>query len=373
MNGRRGLSRLLMEVYMEKLQTICVLFGGVSPEHDVSRVSAEAVLRNMNKENRRILPIGITKNGQWMLFGGEDYADIASGKWEENENNRAAFLSPVRGMGIVVMDEKNAVTETILPDLIFPVLHGENGEDGTIQGLFEIAGIPYVGCGVCAAATSMDKSVTKLIAATTGVRQANWLTLTRRSYQKDPSAMCEKIKQTLDYPVFIKPCSTGSSVGVSKAKNDSELSAALEQAFRFDRKILAEEFIDGREVEVAVLGNDDAKAATAGEIDAGAEFYDYETKYVTSTSRAYIPARISDETNEKVRRYAVKIFRALGCTGLSRVDFFVTRDTEDIVFNEINTLPGFTSISMYPKMWDADGLPFSALIDRVIDLALEEC
>lgn len=356
---------------MQNKQTICVLFGGVSPEHDVSLVSAEAVLRNMNKENRVILPVGITKSGKWLLFGGDDFADIAANKWEENPSNRVAFLSPVRGMGLCILNADGSM-ETVLPDLIFPVLHGENGEDGSIQGLFQIAGIPFVGCGVCAAAASMDKSVTKLIAATTGVRQANWLTLTRRSYRKDASAMCAKIKQTLDYPVFIKPCSTGSSVGVSKVKNDNELAAALETAFKFDTKILAEEFINGREVEVAVLGNEDPVAATAGEIDAGAEFYDYETKYVTSTSRPFIPARISDEANAEVRKYAVKIFRALGCAGLSRVDFFVNRETEEIVFNEINTLPGFTSISMYPKMWAADGVPFSELIDRVINLALEE-
>ncbi len=353
------------------MQTICVLFGGVSPEHDVSLCSAEAVLRNMKKENRRILPIGITKEGKWLLFGGDNFKDIAENKWEENPNNRTAFLSPVRGMGICILNADGTM-ETVLPDLIFPVLHGENGEDGSIQGLFQIAGIPFVGCGVCAAAASMDKSVTKLIAATTGVRQAEWLTLRRSSFKKNAAAMCDKITQTLGFPVFIKPCSTGSSVGVSKVKTPEQLMNALETAFRFDTKILAEEFINGREVEVAVLGNEEPTAATAGEIDAGAEFYDYETKYVTSTSRPYIPARISEATNEQVRKWAVKIFKALGCAGLSRVDFFVTRDTEEIVFNEINTLPGFTSISMYPKMWAADGTAFPELIDRVIALALEE-
>ena len=353
------------------MQTICVLFGGVSPEHDVSLVSAESVLRNMNKENRRILPVGITKEGKWMLFGGSDFADIAANKWEENPDNRVAFLSPVRGMGLCIMNADGTM-ETVLPDLIFPVLHGENGEDGSIQGLFQIAGIPFVGCGVCAAAASMDKSVTKLIAATTGVRQANWLTLFRSKFRKDAKKMCDKIMETIDFPIFIKPCSTGSSVGVSKVKNAEQLMNALENAFKYDKKVLAEEFINGREVEVAVLGNEEPVAATAGEIDAGAEFYDYETKYVTSTSCPYIPARISEETNAKVRAHAVKIFKALGCAGLSRVDFFVTRDTEEIVFNEINTLPGFTSISMYPKMWISDGVSYSELIDRVIAFALEE-
>ncbi|MBQ8921445.1 MAG: D-alanine--D-alanine ligase [Oscillospiraceae bacterium] len=351
------------------MQTILVLFGGVSPEHAVSLVSAEAVLRNMNKENRRILPVGITREGKWLLFGGDDYAEIANDKWEENPANKTAFLSPERGAGLCIV--QGGSIETLPVDAVFPVLHGENGEDGSVQGLFQLAGIPYAGCGVCASAASMDKSVTKLIAATTGVRQAKWLTLHRAAFAADPDAMCRKIAETLGFPVFIKPCSTGSSVGVSKVKSADALQAALETAFRYDKKILAEEFINGREVEVAVLGNDAPKAATAGEIDAGAEFYDYETKYVTSTSTPYIPARIDGETMTAVRGWAVKIFTALGCAGLSRVDFFVTRDTNEIVFNEINTLPGFTPISMYPKMWAADGLPFPELIDRVIGFALE--
>ncbi len=351
------------------MQTILVLFGGVSPEHAVSLVSAEAVLRNMNKENRRVLPVGITREGKWLLFCGDDFAEIAADKWEENPANRTAFLSPERGAGLCIVQDGSI--ETVPVDVIFPVLHGENGEDGSVQGLFQLAGIPFVGCGVCASAASMDKSVTKLIAATTGVRQAQWLTLRRSSFRRDADAMCAKIAETLGFPVFIKPCGTGSSVGVSKVKSADALHAALETAFRYDSKILAEEFINGIEVEVAVLGNEAPKAATAGEIDAGAEFYDYETKYITSTSTPYIPARISEQTMTDVRAWAVKIFTALGCAGLSRVDFFVTRDTNEIVFNEINTLPGFTPISMYPKMWAADGLTFSALIDRLIEFALE--
>ena len=351
------------------MQTVLVLFGGVSPEHAVSLVSAEAVLRNMNKENRRILPVGITLEGKWVLFGGSDYKDIAEDKWEQNPGNRTAFLSPERGAGLCIVGESGI--ETVPVDVIFPVLHGENGEDGSIQGLFQLSGIPYVGCHVCAAAASMDKSVTKLIAATTGVRQANWLTLRRAEFRKDAAEMCRRIMENIAFPVFIKPCSTGSSVGVSKVKTEAELMPALENAFKYDKKILAEEFINGREIEVAVLGNDSPKAATAGEIDAGAEFYDYETKYVTSTSQAFIPARIDADTMTAVREWAVKIFTALGCAGLSRVDFFVTRDTNEIVFNEINTLPGFTPISMYPKMWAAEGLPFAELLDRVIALAAE--
>jgi D-alanine-D-alanine ligase len=222
------------------------------------------VLRNLNKESRRILPVGITAAGKWLLFGGENYADIAADKWEQNPANRTAFLSPERGAGLCILQDSGV--KTVPVDVIFPVLHGENGEDGSIQGLFQLSGIPYVGCHVCAAAASMDKSVTKLIAATTGVRQANWLTLTRTDFQADAAAMCKQIMEHIAFPVFIKPCSTGSSVGVSKVKTEADLKPALENAFKYDKKILAEEFINGREIEVAVLGNDDPKAATAGEI-----------------------------------------------------------------------------------------------------------
>ncbi|MBR6761433.1 MAG: D-alanine--D-alanine ligase [Oscillospiraceae bacterium] len=353
------------------MQTICVLFGGVSPEHDISLRSAEAVLNHMKSENRSILPIGITKEGKWLLYGGSDYAEIAANTWELHPKNREAFLSPVRGMGLCIV-QSDGTLKTVPVDVVFPVLHGENGEDGTIQGLFEIAGIPYVGCGVLASAASMDKSVTKLMAGTTGVRQADWLVLLRHAYQQDPKAMCAGILEKLSYPIFIKPCSTGSSVGVSKVKSEEQLQKALECAFRYDEKVLAEEFIHGKEIEVAVLGNQNPIAATAGEIDAGAEFYDFETKYVTTTSRPYIPARIDDSAMASVREWAVKIYQALSCKGLSRVDFFVTYDTNEVVFNEINTLPGFTSISMYPKMFAADGVSFSDLIERVIALALED-
>lgn len=353
------------------MQTICVLFGGVSPEHDISLRSAEAVLRNMKTDDRKILPVGITKTGQWLLFGGDDYAALGNGTWEAHPNNRKAFLSPVRGMGLCILGADDQM-ETVPVDVIFPVLHGENGEDGTIQGLFALSGIPYVGCGVLASAAAMDKSATKLIAAATGVRQADCLLLHRCEFAEDADAMCSSVTEKLQYPVFIKPCCTGSSVGVSKATNDAELRDALENAFRFDEKVLAEAFINGKEVEVAVLGNRNPIAATPGEIDTGAEFYDFDTKYVTSTSTPYIPARIPEETLHAVQDWAVKIYRALGCKGLSRVDFFVTRDTGEIVFNEINTLPGFTSISMYPKMFAADGVCFAELIEKIIALALEE-
>ncbi len=352
------------------MQTILVLFGGVSPEHTVSLRSATAVLSHMNPIDRRILPVGITETGQWILFGGTDYTDIQNNDWEQHPDNRRAFLSPETGVGLQAF-RADGTLETIPVDVIFPVLHGENGEDGSIQGLFRLSGIPYVGCGVAASAVSMDKSIAKLIAATTGVRQADWDLVYAGYYQDDPQAVCERIQTRFEFPVFIKPCSTGSSVGVSKVKRAIDLPEALEQAFRYDDHVLVEEFIDGIEVETAVLGNRKPIAATPGEIDSGVEFYDYESKYVTATSSYYIPARVPDTTLDRIRHAAIAIYRALGCKGLSRVDFFVTKETGEIVFNEINTLPGFTSISMYPKMFEADGIGFTALLDRLIALALE--
>ncbi len=352
------------------MTNILVLFGGVSPEHDISLRSAETVLRHLPGGDRAILPVGITKTGQWLLWGGEDLAEIANGNWERDPHNRRAFLSPERGAGLCVLGD--GAPEFLPVDVVFPVLHGENGEDGTIQGLLKLSGIPFVGCGVAASAMAMDKTVTKLVAATTGVRQAKWLTLARRDFARDSERMCSQIADTLGFPVFIKPAGTGSSVGVSKVKTFDKLKDALQKAFSFDSKILAEEFIDGREIEVAVLGNAEPATAAAGEIDSGAEFYDFDAKYVSTESKTLIPAPIDGETMHAVEGWAQKIYLALGCEGLSRVDFFLERGTGEIVFNEINTLPGFTSISMYPKMWENEGLSLERLLTRLLELAKEE-
>jgi D-alanine-D-alanine ligase len=256
-------------------------------------------------------------------------------------------------------------------DVVFPVLHGENGEDGTIQGLLQLAGIPYVGPHVSASAVSMDKTLTKLVADQANVVQAAWELVHSADLEAYMDGVLDGLEQKFAYPMFVKPAGTGSSVGVSKAKDRESLSAALLKAGVYDKKILVEEFIHGREVEVAVMGNDSPVASICGEIDAGADFYDYDAKYVTDTSVAYIPARISDEVAEKVREAAVRIYSAIGCQGLSRVDFFVTFEDERVVFNEINTLPGFTSISMYPKLFAASGIPGDQLIDQLLDLAVE--
>ena len=353
---------------MNKLN-VCVLFGGMSPEHEVSLRSAESVLNNMDAEKYNISPVGITKDGRWILFGSTDYAMLPAGSWLTAEGNRSAAISPVRGQGLLIFGEEGVATQPI--DVVFPVLHGENGEDGAMQGLLQLAGIPYVGPHVSASAVSMDKTLTKLVADKAGVTQAAWHLVRRADLDTRLEQTLDALEARFPYPMFVKPSGTGSSVGVSKAANREALIAALRAAAVYDDKVLVEEFIRGREVEVAVMGNENPMASVCGEIDSGADFYDYEAKYVTDTSTAYIPARISEATEERVREAAVKIYSAIGCQGLSRVDFFVTFDDERVIFNEINTLPGFTSISMYPKLFDASGIPYGQLIDELLRLARE--
>ena len=348
--------------------SVCVLFGGISPEHEVSLRSAESVLNNIDHEKYNVFPVGITKEGDWVLFAGTDYGMLPAGTWQSYEGNRRATLSPVQGQGLLSFENDCVVRERI--DVVFPVLHGANGEDGAIQGLLQIAGIPYVGPHIAASAACMDKCMTKLVADNAGVRQADWLLVTRSAFDHSMEAVCEQVEQKFSYPVFVKPAGTGSSVGVSKARDRESLAQALVTALTFDRKVLVEEFIDGQEIECAVLGNETPMASICGEIDAGADFYDYDAKYISDCSSLYIPARIDDDVAEQVRETAVRIYEALGCCGLSRVDFFVKKDGQ-VVFNEINTIPGFTSISMYPKLFEASGIPYPQLIDKLLELAME--
>ena len=353
---------------MKKL-SVCVLVGGMSPEHEVSLRSAESVLNNMDKEQYNIFPVGITKEGDWILYTGSDYSLLPTGQWQEYPGNRRAAISPVRGQGLLSFEGDCVVRERI--DVVFPVLHGENGEDGAMQGLLQMAGIPYVGPHISASAVAMDKTLTKLVADHAGVPQASWQLVRTSDLECHMDAILDQVEKRFTYPVFVKPAGTGSSVGVSKAADREKLKHALVEAGAFDTKILVEEFIHGREVEVAVMGNANPVASECGEIDSGAEFYDYESKYITNTSTAYIPARIPEEGAEQVREMAVKVYTAIGCQGLSRVDFFVTFDENRVVFNEINTLPGFTSISMFPKLFAASGIPYSQLIDELLRLAVE--
>ena len=353
---------------MQKLN-VCILFGGISPEHEVSLRSAESVLTNLNKEKYNILPVGITKEGDWILYGGEDYSQLPAGCWKDHPDNCRAAISPIRGQGLICF-RGDAVSYRSV-DVVFPVLHGENGEDGAMQGLLQMAGIPYVGPHVAESAVSMDKTLTKLVADNAGVPQAAWQLVRSEDLAGRMEGILDAIESRFSYPVFVKPAGTGSSVGVSKAADRVRLAQALNFAGKYDDKILVEEFIHGREVEVAVMGNRCPVASICGEIDSGAEFYDYDAKYISDTSVAYIPARIDDAVAELVREQAVKVYTAIGCKGLSRVDFFVTYEDQRVVFNEINTLPGFTSISMYPKLFAASGIPYDELLDQLISLALE--
>ena len=355
---------------MKKL-SVCILFGGMSPEHEVSLRSAESVLNNIDKEKYNLFPVGITKSGDWVLYTGEDYSLLPSGEWERWPENRRAAISPVRGQGLLSFEGDCVVREKI--DVVFPVLHGENGEDGAMQGLLKLAGIPYVGPHVAASAVAMDKTLTKLVVDHAGVPQAAWHLVRRGDLGSGIDRILDTLEKKFQYPMFVKPAGTGSSVGVSKAVSRDALAAALTNAAKYDDKILVEEFIHGREIEVAVMGNGNPVASVCGEIDSGADFYDYDAKYVTDTSTAYIPARIPADVQETVREYAVKVYSAIGCQGLSRVDFFVTYEDNRVVFNEINTLPGFTSISMYPKLFASSGIRYSQLIDLLLQLAQEAC
>ena len=353
---------------MKKL-SVCVLFGGISPEHEVSLRSAEFVLNSLDPEKFNVFPVGITKNGDWILYTGTDYSLLPTGEWKDYPENRRAAISPVRGQGLLSFEGDCVVREWI--DVVFPVLHGENGEDGAMQGLLQMAGIPYVGPHVAASAVAMDKTLTKLVVDQAKIRQAAWMLVRSADVDMRLDWVMDQVEKKFSYPVFVKPAGTGSSVGVSKAADRDALKDALLKAGTYDSKILVEEFIHGREIEVAVMGNESPVASICGEIDSGAEFYDYDAKYITDTSVAYIPARISDDVEEQVRDAAVRIYSAIGCQGLSRVDFFVTYEGDEVVFNEINTLPGFTSISMFPKLFAASGIPAEQLVEELLKLAME--
>ena len=352
-----------------KSLSVCILFGGVSPEHEVSLRSAESVLNNIDESKYNVFPVGITKEGKWILYGGKDYSDLPSGRWLTHPDNRQAAISPIRGQGLLTFEGDCVVRQQI--DVVFPVLHGENGEDGTIQGLLQLAGIPYVGPHVAASAVAMDKTLTKLVVDQAGITQAAWNLVRRSDMGSRMEGTLDALEAKFAYPMFVKPAGTGSSVGVSKATEREDLKKALLEAGKYDDKVLVEEFIRGREIEVAVMGNESPVASVCGEIDSGADFYDYDAKYITDTSVSYIPARIPEDVAETVRDTAVKVYKAIGCQGLSRVDFFVTWQENRVVFNEINTIPGFTSISMYPKLFGASGVAYSQLIDKLLELALE--
>lgn len=348
---------------------IAVLFGGCSSEHEVSCVSAFSVIQNLPKEKYDIISVGITKDGRWLLYDGP-FGDLQNGKWESNPKNRPAFLSPDRSAGGFVVKEPGG-TRIVPVDCVFPVLHGRNGEDGTIQGLLELSGLPFVGCGTLSSAICMDKAITHSLLANVGIAGAKYLWFYSNRYANGREKIKVKVGARLGYPVFVKPANSGSSVGVTKVTREEDLDAAVETAMKEGDKILIEEAISGQEVECSVLGNLSPKASdVVGEIVASAEFYDYDDKYKSGKSKLNIPAHLDPAVAEEVRSKAVYAFRMLGCRGFARVDFFV-RNGKEILLNELNTIPGFTPISMYPKLWDASGVSYPQLLDRLVELAFD--
>jgi len=358
---------------MKNRISLLILFGGMSSEHEVSRASAASVLRHINSEKYDIKTIGITKTGDWLLTD-SPAEEIQDGSWEKNESNKSAFIAPDRATRGIIIKEADGTFAIENIDVIFPVLHGRNGEDGTMQGLLQISGIPFVGSGTTSSAASMDKAITKAVLDQANVcNQAKCVVIDKKTYEKDPK---NEVIAMFDYfecqlPLFVKPANAGSSVGISKAKTAEDLPKAIEKALLEDDKVLVQETIVGREIEVAVLGNENPEASCIGEIFAANEFYDYEAKYQKAESKTGIVFDL-DETKEKeIRETAVKVYETMGCRGLARVDFFL-KESGKVVFNEINTLPGFTNISMYPQLWEASGLPYDKLIDRLIELAMDE-
>ncbi|NLI60501.1 MAG: D-alanine--D-alanine ligase [Clostridiales bacterium] len=350
---------------MDRLK-IAVLFGGKSGEHEVSLVSATSIIESIDKDKYELYLIGITKEGHWRYYEG-DIQKIKSGEWERDSKRAVLPADPSYG-GFFLEDQPSKIFEV---DLIFPVIHGPYGEDGTLQGLLELAHIPYVGCDVLSSSTGMDKLMAKAIFSSVGLPQGDYVGIYRHELKADSQAAIAKVEDSFSYPVFVKPANMGSSVGISKAKDRDELLEALNIAGQYDEKIIVEEFIDGREIECAVLGNFDPKASVLGEIRPSNEFYDYHAKYQDGgESSLLIPAPIPSEKSDEIRQLAIDAYKALGCSGLSRVDFFLERETDRVYLNEVNTMPGFTEISMYPKLWEATGIPYPELIDNLIQLAL---
>ncbi len=351
--------------FVMKKQTVLVLFGGISNEYDVSLRSAVSIIENLDRGRFEAVPVGITRTGRWLKFDGPAEL-IAKDRWQEGAVR--CILSPDRHTGGLLVGEPDGAVTVLPVDVIFPAVHGQNCEDGALQGLMELSGIPYVGSPVTASAVCFDKEFTHIIAERHGIPMARWLSAVRG---EDPAAVSKRIEESFGYPVFVKPANSGSSVGVSRAKGPEELPAALERALREDWKALVEEEIAGREVECAVTGNLATRAPTVGEIACGEGFYDYDSKYISDgAAKLYIPARISGAQTDEIRSLAQKVYRALGCRGYSRVDFFALADGR-VLLNEINTLPGFTSISMYPKMMMSSGISYPELLSELIDLAIE--
>jgi D-alanine-D-alanine ligase len=350
-----------------------LIFGGRSGEHEVSLMSAQGVMGAIDREKYEVVPIGITKGGRW-LAAGDPMKALSSGV--AAESNPALLLAEPSQQGLMRLETREQeralkVIQVSQLDVVFPILHGPYGEDGTVQGLLELAGLPYVGAGVAASAVGMDKALFKDIMCAHGLPVVPYLVIKRKSWEREPEETVAWIEAELGYDCFVKPANLGSSVGISKAHNGSELRAALEEAARYDRKLVVEVAVDAREIEVSVLGNDEPIASVPGEIVPCNEFYDYSAKYLDGESDLLIPAPLPAETADLVRRLATEAYLAIDCAGMARADFLLDRETGQVYVNEVNTLPGFTPISMYPKLWEASDVSYTELIDRLIQLALE--
>lgn len=350
-----------------------VIFGGRSSEHEVSLASAANVMEALDRSGYTVVPIGITPHGRWLTSGNpmQQLTDNAANPSLARFGAYNGHVQPAHDSWALL---PSANQEQRLPtiDVIFPVLHGPYGEDGTIQGLLEMANVPYVGCGVLGSAVAMDKAVAKRLFAAEGLPQARYHVVMRRAWRQDPEAVCNEVEAALRYPVFVKPANLGSSVGISKARNRAQLGDAIALAAEYDRKLVVEEAVPhAREIEVSVLGNDAPIASVPGEIIPGNEFYDYAAKYLEDSSRLLIPAALTEDQTAQVREMAIRAFRTVEGSGLARVDFLVDGQSGGIYLNEVNTMPGFTRISMYPKLWEASGIPYPELVDRLVQLALE--
>ncbi len=353
-----------------------VIFGGRSGEHEVSLQSARSVMAALDVTRYEVVPVGIDKNGRWLA--GDALAALTQGN---PSAARPAALLPDPAAGALMQleqtpEQPTTLTELAHLDVVFPVLHGPYGEDGTVQGLLELAGLPYVGAGVVGSAVGMDKAIFKQVMAANGLPVLPWLLITRSDWRKRPLTILEQIEAALHYPLFTKPANLGSSVGISKCRNRAELEKGLREAAVYDRRLIVEQGINARELEISVLGNDDPIASVVGEICPRREFYDYTAKYLAEPdsdeyTELIIPADIPPALAEALRDLAVRAYKAIDCAGLGRVDFLLDRESGQVYVNEINTIPGFTRISMYPKLWEASGLSYPALLDRLIDLALE--
>jgi len=346
-----------------------IIFGGRSGEHEVSLKSAKSVIDAMDKERYEIVPVGITKSGRW-LASSDATLLLPETVVAKGDHDVALFGDPTRE-GLVRFNGDAKPHSDGPLDVVFPVLHGTFGEDGTIQGLFDLADIPYVGSGVLGSAAGMDKVAMKCLFRDAGLPIVDFTHFLRSHWERDREGVLARVESEIGYPAFVKPANLGSSVGISKALDRESLARAIDEAAKFDRKLVVEKGVDAREIEVAVLGNDEPAASIPGEIIPHSDFYDYETKYLKDSAEYAIPADLTPAQTEEIQSLAIKAFQAVDAAGLARVDFFVERGTDRLLLNEINTLPGFTEISMYPKLWAASGIGYRELIDRLIELAID--